>query len=215
MKKIDLTGHQYGELTVLKDAGVINKTRRWLCKCSCGNTKEIIHQSLRSGDAKSCGCKQYTKRTKHGHTKKGKPSKEYSTWIHMKQRCIDTSNPSYDNYGGRGIKICDKWLNSFEEFFKDVGPAPNKNSNIDRINTNGNYEPGNVRWVNKRVSSINRNTPSNNKSGVKGVCWNKKMKKWEVYISIEKYKKKTLGYYTDLEAAKTIRKKAEEKYYDE
>ena len=83
-------------------------------------------------------------------------TKEYTAWVSMKQRCYNPNNIIYHRYGGRGIKICERWLNSFEAFYEDVGPAPSSEHSIDRIDNNGNYEPSNVKWSTQFEQAHNR-----------------------------------------------------------
>lgn len=94
---------------------------------------------------------------KHGNAKSGNPTKEYAAWGRMKSRCSNLAFIEYENYGGRGIKVCDRWNNSFEAFLSDVGKSPSQSHSLDRKNTNGNYEPGNVRWATK-IQQMNNTT---------------------------------------------------------
>lgn len=150
-RKIDLTGMTFGRLTVRAEAerGRSGQSR-WLCQCSCGNTKSILSQSLREGLTKSCGCYQIDhpgnggKALKHGKSK----STEYYIWCTMKRRCLSPDSDNYHNYGARGITIDPRWIADFREFLKDVGPRPSKQHSLDRHpNNDGNYGPGNVRWA--------------------------------------------------------------------
>ena len=157
-KKLNLIGEKYDLLTVIKEGnGYISpsgkkKSKTWMCKCQCGNTTEVRTDSLKSGNTKSCGCKWRASVTKHGHCKKRPHSRrstmEYSSWQHMKARCHNPNHAEYSNYGGRGITICDEWKDDFQAFYNYIGKCPIGCNSIDRINVNGNYEPGNVRWSN-------------------------------------------------------------------
>lgn len=133
------------------------------CVCECGTERNIAAQSLRRGDAYSCGCKH--KPPAPGQAKRSKPkgnvkhglrnSVEYSTWVSMKQRCLNPNSENYSNYGGRGITVCEEWKDSFLAFFNYVGPRP-EGTSLDRIEVNGNYEPGNVRWATEEEQCNNR-----------------------------------------------------------
>lgn len=160
MKTIDLTGRVVGQLTVLrfvesrKDAGG-HARRRWLVRCSCGTEKTVQAGHLLSGATLSCGCLNTAVvlklRTKHGR----RWTPEYRTWCAMIDRCHREKNINFANYGGRGIRVCDEWRKSFQAFFDHVGPKPTAAHSIDRIDVDGNYEPGNVRWVTKAVQAVN------------------------------------------------------------
>ncbi len=148
----------FGELTArLK---MIEPRRQlWLCECSCGKTATVQAQLLKSGRTKSCGHLRKTvsaAKIKHGASRSSGRTSEYSTWKAMKARCYNVKNKRYANYGGRGITVCDKWLNSFTDFLRDVGYRPGKEYTLDRINNNGHYEPGNVRWATQTQQQRNR-----------------------------------------------------------
>ena len=153
---MNLTGLKFGKLTVISLAGCTNyREYKWNCKCDCGNETIVFEKNLRRSHTKSCGCLKVEKgiensqnNYKHGHNKSGgNKSKEYTAWESMKARCYNKNYHHYNCYGGRGIKVCDKWLNDFQAFLNDVGYAPNVDYSLDRINNNGHYEPGNVRWA--------------------------------------------------------------------
>lgn len=126
--------------------------------CDCGNTIETVGYYLVQGDTKSCGCLQRETvlklNTTHGKSKTC--LKEYRAWKAMKARCLNPNNPSYLIYGGRGIKVCKRWINSFENFYKDMGSAPDLKRSLDRKNSNGNYTPKNCRWATVREQTSNR-----------------------------------------------------------
>jgi hypothetical protein len=96
------------------------------------------------------------RRCLHGHTIRGDKTPEYRAWSHAKERVTNPSHPKFENYGGRGIKMARRWLNSFESFYAEVGPRPSTDHSIDRINNNGNYEPGNVRWATTIIQRNNQ-----------------------------------------------------------
>jgi len=158
----DRTGDIYSYLTVIKYMGKTFDNRAlWLCQCVCGVEKVIYGASLQSGHTKSCGCFQKKAVsmavTTHGCSKGEKKIPEYTSWQQMKSRCLNKKASGYINYGGRGISICKRWVNSFENFIQDMGYKPTKNHSIDRYpNANGNYEPSNCRWATDTEQVENR-----------------------------------------------------------
>lgn len=155
-RHLKLEGKVFGELTVLYKSGLDRKQRTlWLCKCSCGNTKEIVGTYLVIGDTKSCGCigADAIKKsvTTHGRTH----TTEYNTWRAIKDRCYNTNHSSYKNYGGRGIKMSKRWFNSFELFLKDMGEKPTIKHSIERKRVNGNYTKSNCVWLEKSKQAKN------------------------------------------------------------
>lgn len=163
VKKHDITGVIFGDLTVIKLAKRNAKSRglSWQVICVCGNKKVLSTASIKRG-VQHCGCKTEVHREiKHGMY----GTKEYNAWSGMKQRCEDENCPAYKDYGARGITVFLPWSSSFIEFYRDVGPAPSKAHTLDRIDNNKGYEPGNVRWVSMKVQNNNRRSNTKVKYG--------------------------------------------------
>lgn len=159
--KSHLLNQRFGSLTVIKEIGRSKHGDvMWLCLCDCGNTTEVKSVNLIHGATKSCGCKTNEmisdKNKKHGLVN----DKLYSVWSGMKSRCYNPNNREYNNYGGRGITICDEWKNDFTKFYNwAINNGFDKNLTIDRININQNYCPDNCRWItNKEQQRNKRNT---------------------------------------------------------
>lgn len=146
----DLTGQTFGRLTAIQYVDTHKEHARWLCHCSCGGTAIVPAYALKRGNTKSCGCIHRETCTKHGMF--GTPT--YNSWVSMIQRCLNSNYPGFANYGGRGVSVCESWR-EFENFIADMGERPDGTS-IDRIDVNGNYEPGNCRWATRSVQSSNQ-----------------------------------------------------------
>lgn len=208
-KVVDISDQKFGMFTVIKFHSLnVRKKSMWLCVCDCGTEKVIEGSNLKRANTKSCGCVRYDKVTKHGRSK----SLEYKTWVSMIRRCTKENEKDYPRYGGRGIKVCDSWLNSFENFYADMGERPSLNHSIDRFNVNGNYEPSNCRWATSSQQERNKRLNPKNTSGYPGVTWCKKHNYWKVKITVND-KNIHVGSFHSLEEAIDARKQAEIKYW--
>ena len=146
----NLIGQKFGRLLVVEYAGASRNGRTlWKCKCECGQAATIRVDRLPNGNTKSCGC--LSAKT-HGM----RQSPEYGVWRNMVQRCYNPKRHNFRWYGARGITVCDEWRSNFAAFFAHVGERPSPSHQLDRINGDGHYEPGNVRWVTQAENLRNR-----------------------------------------------------------
>ncbi len=168
---IDMTGQKCGRLTVLNFAGTRNEKAYWLCLCDCGKQSEVLGKFLRNGTTKSCGCLSSDttalRSLRHGHSQRGNRRPEYRCWKAVIQRCTNTNATYYENYGGRGIKVCEGFVN-YETFFSTLGTKPTRKHEIDRVDNDLHYSCGscaqclregwkmNLRWATRIQSSNNR-----------------------------------------------------------
>jgi hypothetical protein len=159
---LKLDGQLFGLLTVEGRAENDKRQRtRWICKCACGNRCTVSGAHLMSGHTSSCGCAGSRasigfRAFKHGHDRVNSRSREYNSWAMMIVRCTDENREDYHRWGGRGITVCDRWRESFENFLADMGPRP-PGRTLDRYpDKDGNYEPGNCRWATWKQQAENR-----------------------------------------------------------
>lgn len=164
----------YGRWTILSSADrSATGDLRWNCRCTCGSETIVLQRTLLNGTSKSCGCLSVEtfvastseRRRSHGQTVGGY-TPEYRAWLHMRGRCKNPNVKKFKNHGGRGIRVCERWDNSFEAFFADMGPRPSPRHSIDREDNDGNYEPGNCRWALPRTQQGNK---SNNIHVIVGI----------------------------------------------
>jgi hypothetical protein len=147
----DLTGKRFGRLLAVRPGQARGHRTYWACQCDWGGTVEVRSDGLACGDNVSCGCKKIDQLTEHGAT--GTP--EHKTWLSMIERCHWPQHADYWRYGGRGIIVCARWRESFQNFLSDMGPRPTGMSLDRHPNNNGNYEPSNCRWATRKQQQRN------------------------------------------------------------
>ena len=151
LKRQDMTGLTFGRLTVVAFAGMSSgRNARWHCVCRCGKKRVVFGAALRSGTTISCGCAHREAVTTHGQCR----SPEYRAWWAMRTRCFNEKSENFEDYGGRGITVCKRWL-KFENFLADMGPRPSAKHTLERMNNDGDYTPRNCRWATNQEQQSN------------------------------------------------------------
>jgi hypothetical protein len=160
------TGQRFGRLTVARLCETRTKKGllQWLCDCDCGAVVIAQGALLRAGNTKSCGCYRIDHgrehgaeiNLKHGEGRNGKESPEYRAWCSMKSRCENPGHRAFPDYGGRGILVCARWLDAFENFLKDMSRRPSSRHSLGRLDNEGHYEPDNCRWATPQEQNQNR-----------------------------------------------------------
>lgn len=209
-RAIDLAGQRFGHLIALRRVKASNRSRQlsWLCVCDCNKLTVVLSDNLRRGHTRSCGC---LKAGTHGQSRQGNRTAEYRAWVSMKQRCYNPRSSGFPDYGGRGIGVCDEWLDSFDRFFADMGSRPSDTHSLDRIDVNGDYCASNCRWATKDVQSQNTRIQKRNSTGHRGV--KRASGAYRVDISVNG-STLYLGRYSSLEDAVAVRKAAEKELWE-
>lgn len=153
----NITGQKFGRLTAVQYDCKANGFHLWKCHCDCGAERTVRESNLMNGNSRSCGCLQKEIAASENTVHSMVESPEYNSWRGAKERCTNQNHIEYHIYGGRGVTMCERWLNSFAAFLEDMGRKPSPKHSIDRFpNNSGNYEPGNCRWATSKEQAENR-----------------------------------------------------------
>lgn len=162
-KLVDLTGVRFGRWLVIERAGSSkNKHATWRCRCDCGTEGVVMRSNLMSGISQSCGCRHKelasASSTVHGHSKGGRITTEFRSWLNANRRCTDPRDKSYKDYGAIGVRVADVWRGpeGFQKFLDHIGLKPSPELTLDRIDSTKGYEPGNVRWSTRQDQNTNQ-----------------------------------------------------------
>lgn len=202
--KVNLVGQRFGRLVVIEQGEHKQGRPAWICRCECGNTKLIARAHLRSGATTSCGCSNAESIGNRARTHGMTNSKEYKSWYHMKDRCTNSNDAGFNNYGGRGITVCEEW-ESFEAFYADMGPCPPKHT-LERVDNEKGYSPDNCIWADRHTQNGNTRSVHGSKTGVVGV-WASKGNRYKAYIK-KNGKRSYLGSSNTIEGASQIYQEA-------
>lgn len=201
--KLALKGKRFGFLEVLEETSKrVHRAVMWLCKCHrCGELCEVAGRDMKNGNVQSCGCvrKEHIRTLKLSHGMADTP--ENRIYRGLKARCNNKKNPAYPDYGGRGVVVCERWQESFENFYEDMGPRPSPKHSLDRSDNDGNYEPSNCRWVTRSVQNSNQRKREGCTSKYKYVYKSTAAGKWQTQLP----NKKSVGCFnTEAEAADAV-----------
>lgn len=218
----DAVGKKINKWTILEEVPrEKGKKKEFICRCDCGTVAKKKSYEVYSGHTTNCGCVRREKNVKRNKSKKQKEAvkkawverrggeeknlkdnPEYSSWAHMKYRCYNKNCKQYKDYGGRGIKVCDRWLDSFQNFFKDMGRRPEGNYSLERVDNNKGYSPDNCVWADRITQRNNQRKRKNSTTGIEGVYGN------EYGTFVARYRQKHLGSFKTIDEAIEAREKA-------